>query len=906
MNFNKFTIKASEAVQSAHDLAIQNKNNPIDIPHLFHAMVEQVDWYIPAILNKLWKNIQEIKNKNLEYINKLAKIQWQYQIWISQDLNKVFLEAEKIMNKMWDSYLTTEHLFLAILENNSALKDILKWEWITYEIVKKIIEEIRKWETIQSQDPETTMDALWKFGKDLTKLAEEWKLDPVIWRDDELRRCIQILSRRTKNNPVLIWDPWVGKTAVIELLAQQIIKWEVPDILKNKKIFEIDMGSLMAWSKYRWDFEERLKLILKEVEKSDWWIILFIDELHNVVWAGKTEWSMDMWNMLKPALARWQIKVIWATTINEYRKHIEKDAALERRFQPILIDEPNKEDAISILRWIKKTYETHHWLKISDTAVVASVELWIRYIADRRLPDKAIDLLDEAAASVKMWITSMPENLIKLEKKIWQLEIEKQALTIDNKDKNKERLEEIEKKLLEMKEKYNIAKSQWEWDRKLLIESKEIKEKIQRLEHEASIAEKQTDYNKVAEIKYWEIPKLNQRLQEIEKLKEEAWKKWNIYIKDIVQEEDIATIISKWTWIPVSKLIESEANKLADLEKYLWSRVIGQEKAISTISNAIRRARAWLKDPNRPIWSFLFLWPTWVGKTELAKSLARFLFNDEKSIIRIDMSEFMEKHAVSKLIWSPPWYIGYEEWWQLTENVRKKPFSVILFDEIEKAHPDVFNMLLQILDDWRLTDSKGRTVDFKNTIIIMTSNIWSELIIKRLTEKSSIENEKETIISELKKIKKTKSNNKKVKHLNNETLKHWDIETLQQWDISNEIMPLLQNYFRPEFLNRLDDIVIFNPISHSMIKKIVEIQLNKLTESIKKEKNITINLTDKVLDFLTEKWRDPVFGARPLKRAIQKYFLDELAMEIIKWNISNWESININIDKNNSSIIFKK
>lgn len=896
MNFNKFTIKASEAVQWAHDLAIQNKNNLIDIPHLFYSMLEQTDWYVPTILSKLWKNIQEIKNKNLSHINTLPQIQWQYQIWVSQDLNKIFLDAEKTMNKMWDAYLTTEHLFLAILENNSSTKNWLQWEWITYDVVKKAIEEMRKWETIQSQDPETSMDALWKFWKDLTKLAEEWKLDPVIWRDDELRRCVQILSRRTKNNPVLIWDPWVWKTAVIELLAQQIVKWDVPDILKNKKIFEIDMWSLMAWSKYRWDFEERLKAILKEVEKSDWWIILFIDELHNVVWAGKTEWSMDMGNMLKPALARWQIKVIWATTINEYRKYIEKDAALERRFQPVLIDEPNKEDAISILRWIKKTYETHHWLKISDAAVVAAVELGIRYIADRRLPDKAIDLLDEAAASVKMWITSMPENLVKLEKKIWQLEIEKQAITIENKEKNKNRIQEIEKKLSELREKYNIARSQRESDRKLVFEAKEIKEKIQKLEHEASIAEKQTDYNKVAEIKYWEIPKLNQRLEDIEKSKEDTSKKWNIHIKDLVQEEDIAVIISKWTWIPVSKLIESEANKLAELEKYLWSRVIWQEKAISTISNAIRRARAWLKDPNKPIWSFLFLGPTWVGKTELAKSLARFLFNDEKSMVRIDMSEYMEKHSVAKLIGSPPWYVGYEEWWQLTESIRKKPFSVILFDEIEKAHPDVFNMLLQILDDWRLTDSKGRTVDFKNTIIIMTSNIWSDLIIKKLSENNWIDEEKSAIINELKKIKKTKSKT--------ETLKHWDINTLQQWDISNEIMPLLQNYFRPEFLNRIDDIIIFNPISHSMIRDIVNIQINKFIEMISQEKNIKINLTDKVKDFIANKWRDPTFGARPLKRAIQKYFLDELAMEIIQWKFSQWDEINTDI-KNEKMIFYR-
>jgi len=899
MDFNKFTIKASEAVQSAHDFTLQNKNNLIDIPHLFYAMLEQTDWYLPAILSKLWKNIQEIKNKNLNYINTIAKIEWNYQIWISQELNKVFVEAEKIMNKMWDIYLTTEHLFLAILDWSSSTKNLLQWNGINYEVVKKTIEEMRNWNKVESQDPEMTMEALWKFWKDLTKLAEEWKLDPVIWRDDELRRIVQILSRRTKNNPVLIWDPWVGKTAVIELLAQQIVKWDIPDILKNKKIVELDMWSLMAWSKYRWDFEERLKAILKEVEKSDWWIILFIDELHNVVWAGKTEWSMDMWNMLKPALARWQIKVIWATTINEYRKYIEKDAALERRFQPVLVDEPSKEDAISILRWIKKTYETHHWLKISDAAVVAAVELGVRYIADRRLPDKAIDLLDEAAASVKMWITSMPENLIKLEKKIWQLEIEKQAITIENKEKNKERIQEIEKNLIELKEKYNIARSQREWDRKLIVELKEIKEKIQRLEHEASIAEKQTDYNKVAEIKYWEIPKLNQRIQEIENTKEE-WKNKNP-IKDIVQEEDIAVIISKWTWIPVSKLIESEANKLADLEKYLWSKVIWQSNAISSVSNAIRRARAWLKDPNKPIWSFLFLWPTWVWKTELAKSLALFLFNDEKSMVRIDMSEYMEKHSVAKLIGSPPWYVGYEEWWQLTESIRRKPYSVILFDEIEKAHPDVFNMLLQMFDDGRLTDSKWRTVDFKNTIIIMTSNIWSDVIMKKLSENNTA-NEKNEIIQELKKITRS-SKGEKTKSIKKD-IEQSNFDTTWNTDITNEIMPLLQNYFRPEFLNRIDDIIIFNPVSHNMIRNIVEIQINKFLEMIQQEKNIKINLSSQTKDFLADKWRDSAFGARPLKRAIQKYFLDALAMEIIQWNIAEWD--NINTDIKNDKLVFQK
>lgn len=899
MNFNKFTIKASEAVQLAHDLALQNKNNLIDIPHLLQAMLQQSDWYIPIILKKLSKNPESLKSLNLWIISNLARIEWQYQIWLSQDLNKIFLDAEKIMNKMWDAYLTTEHLFLAILDWSSTTKDLLRWEWITYNQVKKTIEEIRKWETVQSQDPETSLDAIWKFWKDLTKLAEEWKLDPVIWRDDELRRCIQILSRRTKNNPVLIWDPWTWKTAIVELLAQQIIKWEVPDMLRNKKLIEIDMWSLMAWSKYRWDFEERLKAILKEVEKSEWWIILFIDELHNVVGAGKTEWSMDMWNMLKPALARWEIRMIWATTINEYRKYIEKDAALERRFQPVIVNEPNKEDAIAIIRWIKKTYETHHWVKISDSAVVASVDLSMRYISDRRLPDKAIDLIDEASAAVKMWISSMPEDLLKLEKKISRLEIEKYALISEKWDKKNEKIEnkikEIEKYLADLNEEYKVSKTQREWDKQLIMKTKDIKEQIKRLDHEAEIAEKQTDYNKVAEIKYSQIPSLQKELDNIEDIIEDAKKQWKLVFKDIVDEEDIAIIISKWTSIPVSRLIQSEAQKLSKLEEHLSTKIIWQSQAISTVSNAIRRARAWLKDINRPIWSFIFLGPTWVGKTELAKQLAIFLFNDEKSLIRIDMSEYMEKHAVAKLIWSPPGYIGYEEWWQLTEAVRRKPYSVILFDEIEKAHPDVFNILLQLLDDGRLTDSKGRTVDFKNTVIIMTSNIASQIIIDKLKSNLDEKQEKEEIIEELKKQIK----NKKLKSKNTKTDIDENIISLEK-----DIMPILQQHFRPEFLNRLDDIIVFNPMSYQMLRNIIDIQINKLSDSIQSEKNIKLKIWNDVKEFIVKKWRDPTFWARPLKRAIQRYLLDELAMEIIEWKVIDWDTININIQ--NNKITFTK
>jgi len=571
---------------------------------------------------------------------------------------------------------------------------------------------------------------------------------------------------------------------------------------------------------------------------------------------------MDMGNLLKPALARWQIRVIWATTINEYRKYIEKDWALERRFQPVMVDEPNKEDALAILRWIKKTYETHHWVKISDAAVVACVDLSMRYITDRRLPDKAIDLLDEAAASTKMWMTSMPEDIIKLEKKIWQLEIEKQALSIESKKKNQDRINEINKELSEVKEKYNIKKSERESDRKLLIEIKEINKQIKELQHEAELAEKEANYNKVAEIKYSKIPELESKLKNIEEQIEKSKQAWKILIKDIVEEEDIAAIIAKWTWIPVSKLLQTEMEKLAKLEEYLSTKVIWQDNAVSAISNAVRRARAGLKDPNRPIWSFLFLGPTGVWKTELAKQLAIFLFNDEKSMIRLDMSEYQEKHTVARLIGSPPWYIWHDEWWQLTEAVRRKPYSVILFDEVEKAHPEVFNTLLQLLDDWRLTDSKWRTVDFKNTVIIMTSNIWSNVIIEKLSN--------------------NQSNNKSPKI-----------------DLEKDIMPLLQSHFRPEFLNRLDDIILFNPVNEEMLAKIVDIQLSKIVNMVKEEKNITLSIDDSVKQYIAKIWLDPLFGARPLKRALQNILLDGLAMEIIEWKIKENNKVKISLNKDN-------
>lgn len=876
-NFNKYTIKASEAVQVAHEKALSMWNSVIDTVHLFYAMLNQKDWYIPLILRKLEVDIPNISMKLEEMLVAVPKIQWQYQIWLSHELNKVLTQWENVASSMGDQYVTTEHLLLAILDTNWELNNKLLASFsITKEKVLNVVKELRWWENITSQDPEVSLEALSKYSRDLTKLAEEWKLDPIIWRDDEIRRTIQILSRRTKNNAILVWDAWVGKTAVIELLAQKIVKNEIPDILRDKRIVELDMGSLMAWSKYRWDFEERLKAILNELEKAEWKIILFIDEIHTIVWAWKAEWSMDMGNMLKPALARWTLRVIWATTLNEYRKNIEKDPALERRFQPVFVDEPKREDAIAILRWIKDRYEAHHWVKITDGAVVAAVDLSIKFIADRRLPDKSIDLMDEAAASIKMWITSMPENMALMDKNIRQLEIEKQALSFEKWEKNKNRIAAIEKEIAELQESFNKMKAEWEEERWFVFKAKEIKEDLQKLEHEASIAEKQTDYNKVAEIRYGKIPQLQSQLKQLEEKVEKAKSQWNLLIKDLVEPEDIAMIISKWTGIPASKLIESEREKLANLEQVLKLRVVWQDHWVSSVANAIRRSRAWLQDPNRPVWSFIFLWPTWVGKTELAKTLAHFLFNDEKSMIRIDMSEYMEKHSVARLIGSPPWYVGYDEWGQLTEAVRRKPYSVILFDEIEKAHPEVFNVLLQILDDWRLTDSKGRTVDFKNTILIMTSNIGSDLIMdkmKPLLEQWSFSSQESTKI---------------------------------RTELENQIIPILTKYFRPEFINRVDDVILFNPLSDTVLRNIVDIQLLKYINMLQKDRDIKLDITDEAKDFIAKIWWDPVFWARPLKRAVQKYLLDEIAMSIIDGNIIEWDSILVKYDTNKDKLTFVK
>ncbi len=716
-------------------------------------------------------------------------------------------------------------------------------------------------ENITDNDWENNLNALKKYWIDLVELARKWKIDPVIWREEEIRRTLQILSRRTKNNPVLIWDPWVWKTAIIEWIARKIVEKEVPENLIHKKIISLDMWSLLAWAKYRWEFEERLKSVIKEVEKSNGNIILFIDELHTIVWAWAQEWQADAWNLLKPALARGSLHMIWATTINEYRKYIEKDAALERRFASVLVDEPSIEDTLAILRWIKDKYETHHWIKISDSAIVSAVDLSVKYIPDRKLPDKAIDLIDEALSSVKMKTISKPVDLDILDKKIRSLEIELEAKK-NEKNTSKDDLEKLKLDIASKKEEYTRLESTWRKEKDLINSSKEIREKIEVLRQKAKDYEREANYSEVAKINYGEIPALEKDITQIDNKLQEIKDTWKSYLRDKVEVEDIGEIVSKWTWIPVTKLIESEKEKLLVLEEILKLSVIWQDKAITAIANAIRRSRTWLSEVWKPIWSFLFLWPTWVGKTETAKALALNLFNSKEAFIRIDMSEYMEKFSVQRLIWAPPGYVGYEEWWQLTEAVRRKPFSVILFDEIEKAHPDIFNTLLQILDDGRLTDSKWKTVDFKNTIIILTSNIGSQKIQEMLEKNKTYD------------------------------------------DINKEIMGELKNYFRPEFINRIDDIIVYNPLNKEMLEKIVDLLLANVI-NILSEKNIEVSYDNKLKDYLILVWYDKEFWARPMKRAITNIVLNELSNYLLKWQVIDWDKIKLTIE-NDKLKIFKK
>jgi len=854
--FDKLTLKASEALQTAQEGAAKRHHQYIETEHLLLALLEQTDGVVLPLLKKLGTDPGRIKGDLEEALDRLPTVEGLVQTYLSPRLNKLFERAEQEAGRLKDEYVSTEHLLIAAAEGDGAARDILTRQGVTKDAIFAVLVEIRGSQRVTDQNPEDKYQALARYGRDLTELARRGKLDPVIGRDEEIRRVVQVLSRRTKNNPVLIGEPGVGKTAIAEGLAQRVVSGDVPEGLKDKRVIALDMGALIAGAKYRGEFEDRLKAVLKEVTEASGEVILFIDELHTVVGAGAAEGAMDASNMLKPALARGDLRCVGATTLNEYRKHIEKDPALARRFQPVMVREPSVEDTISILRGLKERYEIHHGVKIKDAALVSAAILSHRYIADRFLPDKAIDLIDEAASRLRMEIDSMPTELDEVERRSRQLEIEREAVKKEHDPASRERLARIEKEIAELGEKRNGLMVQWKSEKESIQKIRGVKEQIEKAKLEAEKAEREGNLGRAAELRYGKLLELRKQL-DAESSKLSAVQAETKMLKEEVDEEDVAEIVSKWTGIPVSKMLEGEMQKLLHMEDRLRMRVIGQDDAIVAVSNAVRRARAGIQDPNRPIGSFIFMGPTGVGKTELARALAEFLFDDEQAMIRIDMSEYQERHTVSRLIGAPPGYVGYEEGGQLTEAVRRRPYAVILFDEIEKAHPEVFNVLLQLLDDGRLTDGQGRIVNFKNTVVIMTSNIGSQYI-------QDLQNDEE--------------------------------------EMRRRVTEAMRQHFRPEFLNRVDDTIIFHPLDADVLKKIVSIQVGQVQKRLA-DKKIEIELTEGARELMAEDGFDLMYGARPLKRVIQREILNPLASKILSGEIK--EGTRVVIDRDNRHLVFK-